>query len=202
MAARYEGKFGHIENLPEEVRESFMWLAQDVVALHRKWDFYLGLFGKKENFAVISHLPQPFNIIEESMRTDITMLIGRLSDGAKFGKDDNISFRTLQEFYPRDDALKQLVTDFVSNCDPIIKNRHKLVAHTDKMAKLSPEQAMIPQINKSDIDTINEKAQAIINHVAWTYAKQEYGFGWEGDGQADALIYWIQKGLDNRLPRL
>jgi hypothetical protein len=98
VAARYEGKFGHIENLPEEIRESFMWLSQDVVALHRKWDFYLGLFGKKENFAVISHLPQPFNLIEESMRTDITMLIGRLSNGAKFGKDDNISFRALQKF--------------------------------------------------------------------------------------------------------
>jgi hypothetical protein len=70
------------------------------------------------------------------------------------------------------------------------------------MAKLSPEQAMIPQIKKTDIDAINKKAQAIINHVAWTYAKQEYGFGWEGDGQADALIYWIKKGLDNRLPPL
>jgi hypothetical protein len=39
VATRYEGKFGYIESLPVEIRESYMCLAQDVVALHRKWDF-------------------------------------------------------------------------------------------------------------------------------------------------------------------
>ena len=135
-----------------------MWLAQDVVALYRKGDFYLGLFGKTENYPVISALPQPFNFIEESLRTDITMLIGRLSDNAKFGKKDgNISFKAIAEYYPNDHALEQLVAEFVNSCDPVIKNRHKLVAHADKLTKLAPEQAMIPQIRKSDIDTINKR---------------------------------------------
>ena len=202
MADRFEGKFGYIEPLPEEIREAFMWLAHDVVALHRKWDLYLGLFGKPESFQVVTQLPQPFNLIEESLRTDITMLIGRLSDSAKFGKDENISFRALLEFYSDDGTLEQLVADFVQNCKPVTQNRHKLVAHTDKLAKLSADQAMIPQIKKSDIDAINQKAQKIIKHVALTKTGHDYGFGWEGDGGAGALIYWLKKGLDNRIPRM
>ena len=177
-----------------------MWLAQEVVALHRKWDLYLGLFGKPDSVQVVTHLPHPFALIEESMRTDITMLIGRLSDAAKFRNDDNISFRALQEFYPNDSVLQRLVADFVQSCEPVTKNRHKLVAHIDRLAKLSANQAMIPQIKKSDIDAINQLAQKIIRHVAVTNTGHDYGFGWEGDGGADALIYWLRKGLDNRIP--
>jgi hypothetical protein len=150
VADSLEGKFGYIADLPDEIREAFMWLAQDVVALHKKWDLYLGFFGKPESLQVISHLPVPFHLIEESLRTDITMLIGRLSDSAKFGKDENISFRALLEFYSKDDAsekddvqdqdkvqdqdaqeqdkvLEQLVADFIQICKPVTQNRHKLV---------------------------------------------------------------------------
>ena len=98
MANSLEGTFGYIETLSDGIREPFMWLAQDVVALHQKWDLYLGLFGKPESLQVIGHLPVPFHLIEESLRTDITMLIGRLSDSPKFRDDENISFQQLQEF--------------------------------------------------------------------------------------------------------
>jgi hypothetical protein len=202
VANSFEGKFGYIENLPDEIRETFMWLAQDVVALHRKWDLYLGLFGNQESFQVVTQLPQPFNLIEESLRTDITMLIGRLSDSAKFRKDENISFRALLVFYSDDTTLGELVASFVQTCEPVTRNRHKLVAHTDKLAKLSPDQAMIPQIKKSDIDTINQKAQKIIKHVSITKAGHDYGFGFEGDGGASALIHWLKKGPDSRIPRI
>jgi hypothetical protein len=202
VANSFEGKFGYIESLPDEIREAFMWLAQDVVAMHRKWDLYLGLFGKPESSQVETQLPLPFNLIEESLRTDLTMLIGRLSDNAKFGKDENISFRALLEFYSDDSTLGQLVSSFVQTCKPVTQNRHKLVAHTDKLAKLSADQAMIPQIKKSDIDAINQMAQKIIKHVALTSTGHDYGFGWEGDGGAGALIYWLKNGLDNRIPRM
>jgi hypothetical protein len=202
VADSFEGKFGFIENLPDEIREAFMWLAHDVVWLHRKWDLYLGLFGQPESIKVVTQLPIPFSLIEESLRTDITMLIGRLSDSAKFREDENISFRALLGFYPDDNTLGELVASFVQTCEPVTRNRHKLVAHTDKLAKLSPDQVMIPQIKKSDIDAINQKAQKIIKHVSITKAGHDYGFGFEGDGGAGALIHWLKKGLDNRKPRI
>jgi hypothetical protein len=202
VADNFEGKFGYIENFPDEIREAFMWLSQEVVALFRKWDFYLGLFAKEEHRQTIGALPQPFSAIEQALRTDIIMLIGRLSDNAKFKDEDNISFKALVEFYPDDLVLKQLVEDFVTACEPVKMNRHKTVAHTDKKVRLSTYEDSIPQVKKLDIDAILQKAQDIINHVSWNNSKQTYGFGFEGDGGAGALIHWLRKGLDNRLPRI
>src|SRR5262249_36271491 len=65
------GTFGNLPALPEEIREIYMWLCQDVVALNRKWDFYQGLFGKSENFAVFDLAPLAFRIIEESLKNDL-----------------------------------------------------------------------------------------------------------------------------------
>jgi AbiU2 len=197
-----EGKFGYIRSLPDDVREVFMWLCQDMVVLYRKWDFYLGLYGKPENYPIISFLPQSFNVIEESLRTDITMAICRLSDPLEMRRQENLNFRSLEAFYDEDFALKKLVDEFVASCEPVRINRNKLVGHSDKVARLEPGRAMIPQIKKADIDLIIANAQAIIKHVAWEYAHQSYAFGLPGDGGADALVYWFKKGSDNRMPRI
>jgi hypothetical protein len=184
MADNFEGKFGHIEKLPEEIREAFVWLAHEVVALFRKWDFYLGLFANEEHRQTIAALPQPFQAIEQALRTDLIMLIGRLDDGATFKDDENVSFRALAEFYPDDKELELLVVDFSSAAKPVKTNRHKTVAHTDKKIRLSTYDDSIPQITKADIDANLQKAQEIINHVSWNYAGHRYGFGFEGDSSA------------------
>jgi hypothetical protein len=197
-----EGKFGYFESLPDDIRDVFMWLCQDMVALYRKSDFYLGQFGKPENYPIISFLPNALSVIEESLRTDITMAICRLSDPVQSCGQDNLNFRTVGSFYDQDAKLQSLIDDFVASCEPLKINRNKLVCHSDKVARLEPGRAMIPQIKKSDIDTIFENAKAIIAHVAWTCSQQSYGFGFPGDSGADALVYWLKKGLDNRIPRI
>jgi AbiU2 len=197
-----DGAFGYLPSLPEDIRDVFMWLCHDMVALVRKWDFYLGLYGKPANDAVIGFLPHAFNVIEESLRTDITMAICRLCDPAQSRDQDNLSFRALGAFYSEDVKLQAIINDFVASCQPVKVNRNKLVGHSDKVARLAPGRAMIPQITKSAIDVIMENAQAILNHVAWEYARQTYGYGLPGDGGADALVHWLRKGTDNRMPRI
>jgi hypothetical protein len=195
MAAHH---FGHVEVLPDDIRDIFMWLCQDVASLYRKWEFYLGLFGKPENRPVIDLLPLSFVVIEESLRADMTMAICRLGDPIQSCGRDNLNFRALEAFHDQDAALKTLIDDFVAACGLVKLHRNKLVGHSDKVARLAPEQVMIPQIKKSDIDTIIEKAKAIINHVAWHYGKTEFGFGFPGDGGAAALVHWLKLGLDSR----
>jgi hypothetical protein len=141
----------------------------------------------------------PFNLIEESLRTDMTMAVCRLSDAAKTSRYENLSFRRLEQFYPQDGILKQLVDTFVANCEPVTKHRNKLVAHSDKVTRLTPQQAMIPQIMKSDIESIMKSAREAINHVGKRYGGIEFGFGLPGDGGADGLIYWLKKGWNNRM---
>jgi hypothetical protein len=71
--AMAEGSFVEIESRPDDIIGIFMYIWKDFVALYRKWDSYMGLCGKPENFAVINALPQAFNVIEESLRSDMTM---------------------------------------------------------------------------------------------------------------------------------
>ena len=85
--------YGYVAQLPADIREIFMWLCQDVAWLDRKWIFYLGLFGKPENYAVMDASPPAFNLIEESLRTDMTMAICRLSDPIASCGRDNLNFR-------------------------------------------------------------------------------------------------------------
>lgn len=79
----YTSRFGYYPKLPEDIREVFMWLCQDVAALREKWDFYQELFDKG-NIDLLSELARAsFQIFEESLRDDLTMSICRLSDPAK-----------------------------------------------------------------------------------------------------------------------
>ncbi len=192
------GAFGHIDALPDDIRDVFMWLCQDVVSLRLKWDMYLELFGNPAKSAIIDQLPRPFSVIEEALRTAMTMAVCRLSDPHKSCGKENLNFRALEVFYGQDEDFKLLIADFVASCEPVKKHRDKLVAHSDKVARLTPQQAMIPQIKRTDIDEILKKAETILNHVARNYGNFGYVFGLPGDSGAVSLLYWIEKGLGTR----
>ena len=92
--------FGYIPKLPDNIRNIFMRLCQDVYSLRSKWEFYLELFDSKKNAELISELARAsFQIIEESLRNDMIMAICRLSDPSqsspKSKKKDNLSLCTL-----------------------------------------------------------------------------------------------------------
>ncbi|MFO0892067.1 MAG: hypothetical protein U0790_23385 [Isosphaeraceae bacterium] len=194
-----EGDFGHLDVLPDDVRDIFMWLCQDVASLSRKWEFYLGAFGQPDNFVIMDASPMAFNLIEESLRTDMTMAVCRLSDPVRSCGRENLNFRALEAFYDQDAKLKKLIDDFVASCEPVRLHRNKLVGHSDKVTRLSPQQVMIPQIKRSDMEAIMAGASAIINHVAKVYGNTGFAFGTPGAAGADALFYWLKKGFDNRM---
>jgi hypothetical protein len=50
--------FGYDSRLPENIRDIFMCLCQEVACLHDKWSLYLGLFGDKNNTDLLSELAQ------------------------------------------------------------------------------------------------------------------------------------------------
>ena len=68
--------FGYSEKLPEDIKEIFVWLCQDLVSLQDKWRFYTDLFGSEENTSLLSELAlSSFRIIEESLRNDMILRI-------------------------------------------------------------------------------------------------------------------------------
>jgi hypothetical protein len=179
-----------------------MWLCQDVVALKQKWDFYLGLFGKRENFVLFEVAPLAFQHIEESVRIDIVMLVCRLGDGLKSCGEDNLTFARLEDSYKTDATLKGLVRKYREEDTALFRtHRHKLIAHNDLNSRLNPAQYPIQSLSKTHMDTAIASAAKILNHIAWNYIGTEYGFGQFSSISSDALIYWLQKARDYREDR-
>jgi hypothetical protein len=55
-----EEDFGYSTKLPEDIREIFQRLCQDVAFLYNSWNFYLELFSKPENVSLLSDMAGVF----------------------------------------------------------------------------------------------------------------------------------------------
>jgi len=190
--------FGYDSGLPEDIREIFMWLCQDVASLQNKWSFYLELFSSQENTALLSDLAQSsFHIIEESLRDDLTMAIYRMSDPSQSrGKDnrrkDNLSLETLALRCGAIDSVTDLLEDFKKACKPVRQYRNKRVGHNDLNTTIKPHDNPLPGIGRSQIDRILELASKILNIVYQNFVDGELFFASIQIGGADALMYWLK----------
>jgi hypothetical protein len=189
--------FGYMRNLPEDIRDIFMWLCQDVASLSRKWRLYLELFGKEENAGLLSDTAgAAFNVIEESVRIDMAMLICRLSDGPGSRGKENLNFSNLEEFYDTDEELKGLIKLFRKACEHIRLHRNKLIGHSDLSTRLKPDENLLPPVGRSDVEEIVERAVETLRHVAMKYAGPDLSFSTPTIMGADALIWWLRRGWD------
>ena len=194
----FENAFGYHEKLPENIRIVFMWLCQDVASLQRKWDFYEELFGKEQNTNLLSELASwSFNIIEETLRNDMTMAICRLSDPSKLLNNENLSLETLVKNCPNIKGLDVLLSDFQKACEPVSKLRNKQIGHNDLNTVIKPREHPLPGIHKAQIDLILGLASNILSSVVQNYENGELNFHTISQGGADTLIFWLKAGKDH-----
>ena len=178
--------------VPEDIRGIFMWLCQDVAALHNKWHFYLGLYSSEQHAGLLSELALGwFNIIEESLRNDMTMAICRLSDPVRTAGKPNLSLQTLAKKCDGFDGLSELLHDSLEACDPIRRYRHKRVGHNDLNATIKPHEDPLPGIGRTQTDTILDLAGRVLNIVYQNFVDSELSFKPFPIGGADALVYWL-----------
>ena len=189
--------FGYSEKLPENIKDAFMWLCQDVSILQSKWDFFSYLFGTKANTDLLSELaPASFNMIFDSLLNDITMAICRLSDPSKSGRDlerYNLSFSTLVDMCDQIEGLKELLKDFRNVCKPITQTRNRRVGHRDLDTAIRPLENPLPGITKQQIERILKTATDFLNTVYKNYDNGFLVFHMVVPGGADALIFWLTK---------
>lgn len=197
-----EGKFGYNEHLPESAREPFMWLCQEAVSLNVKWKLYQQFFSDPEVASLISKpgLRGTFQIIEEVLRHDMIMLVGRLRDSAFFREEENISFRSLVERLPDMPCLDRHVERFIFLCRDMERHRHKLVAHNDLTTRIDPDKSPLPGILKRQVDRTVKRVIQILNHVLNHYDR-ESEYVWDIPGGlvgADYLISLIKRAQQDR----
>jgi hypothetical protein len=187
--------FGYIEQLPENIKDAFMWLCQDVASLQHKWDFYLELFGKSENTDLLSELaPASFNIIFETLQNDITMAICRLSDPPKSMGQENLSLSNLVKTCVEIEGLDDLLNDFKKICKPIRQRRNKRVGHRDLNTAIKPLEHPLPGVSKEQIDLILKTTANILNSILKNYDDREMYFHTVSRGGVESLIYWLKMG--------
>jgi len=196
-----EGKFGYNEHLPESAREPFMWLCQEAVSLNQEWQLYQTFFSDPEVADLISSAAgRTFQIIEEILRHDMIMLVGRLRDSPFFRNEENISFRSLVTRVPDMACLDRHVERFTGLCKDMERHRNKLVAHNDLTTRIDPDKSPLPGISKRQVNRIVKRAIQILNHVLNHYDK-ESEYDWDvpgGMAGAEYLISLIKQAQEER----
>ena len=195
----FENAFGYDARIPENIRIIFMWLCQDVAALQSEWDFYLELYGKEENTALLSELASwSFNIVEEALRNDMTMAISRLSDpSTSMRTKENLSLATLVEKCSEIPDLARRLSDFQAACQPVSNWRNKHVGHNDLHTKIHPRDNPLPGITKNQIGEIINRASEMLKIVILYYANGDLYFHTVARGGAKDLIFWLKSGRDH-----
>lgn len=195
--------FGYDSRLPENIREVFMWLCQDVASLQNKWSFYLGLFSNRENTALLSDLARgSFQIVEESLRNDMTMAICRLSDPPRSMRKENLSLAAVVQQCDDIESVPELLKDFLGACEPVRLHRNKRVGHNDLNTAIKPQDNPLPGIGQSRIDRILELARVILNTIYQRYVDGELYFVPLQIGGTDDLIYWLKMAKEHQAEKI
>src|SRR6202158_3172298 len=90
------GKKKKLPTFPESVRADFEDAWQDVVSVHAKWKIYQDFYhGQGSVEAINNTVPGVFQVLEECLRNDIVMGVGRLLDPARTTAQPNMSLERL-----------------------------------------------------------------------------------------------------------
>jgi hypothetical protein len=188
-----DNAFGYDIRLPDDIREIFMWLCQDVASLSKKWGFYQELFGSEETTRLLSDLARAsFQIIEESLRADMTMGICRLSDPPQSVGKDNLSILTLVYQLGEISDISILVNEFREACEPLRQYRNKRVGHNDLYTTIKFQDNPLPGIGRRHIDRIVQLAERILNTIYQHFVDGELFFQPVLIGGANTLIFRLK----------
>ena len=191
--------FGYAPELPEDIRTVFQDLCQDIASLHSKWRFYLDLFSDRDTVGLLNDIAMAsFQMLEESLRSDITVSICRLSDPRKSCGHENLSIKTLVDKSTEVQGLEELWKDFHSCCEPVTQYRNKRIGHNDLHAVLQPHDNPLPSISRTTIDSILSKATTLMNCVYHFYTRSEISFMSFDIGGGKDIVFWLQRAWEQR----
>ncbi|MFC2065068.1 hypothetical protein ACFLXB_08235 [Chloroflexota bacterium] len=193
----YINKFGYFEEIPEDFRKVFMWLCQDIASLKQKWETYLGLFSTTDATDILSDSASGiFQMFEETLRNDITMLICRLSDPPETSGHKNLSMSFLLNEVGVNKEITHYFTRFEEACEGIRTIRHKNVGHNDLETRLKPIDNPLPNINRKHIDLTIYLAEQLLNKVVNIYCEVELNFSLSYRGGPDHLLGVLLRGIN------
>ncbi|MGA2157748.1 MAG: hypothetical protein WB588_05050 [Dehalococcoidia bacterium] len=157
------------EPLPQEVRNYFKAIYDEVSWLQLKWDFYKTLYDDEHNFTLVLDLAQTsFIIIEDSLRTDMVMTICRLGDRKEYKSKkiihDRLTFETLLNS-AEINGSQDLFEKYRKASKNIRNSRNATIGHIDLNVAMNLSEFDKIRLSKKDFDKSLEVAWQILNSV-------------------------------------
>lgn len=194
-----------VEGFTPGIEGLFNVLWEEVCNLSAKWRLYLDLFANDENRHVINDTaPGAFSLIESALRSDMIMIIGRLTDPPETGPKSNLSLETLiRELQPYCTAEwhSGLAADLAAirvRVAPFKENRNRKVGHIDKPTALAqvPDPAL--GIGRSQVEQALAMISQLLNRISLHFTDTTHMFERVLiHGNGEHLIFYLGAALEH-----
>jgi len=179
------------DRLPDNIRDIFTVLYNDVIWLQQEEKLYRELFGNIKSTRLLCEISfQAFTLIQYALKNDMFLSICRISEKYETFGHTNLSLATLAEFYPK---FKKPSEYFIKLCEPVKTLRDKKIGHSDLNTQILPMENLFPEITFEQIENILDFASKYLLEFYDQFDKGGLAFSYRDLSGSKALMYWLQK---------
>jgi hypothetical protein len=196
-----------MSKIPNNIKEIFDSLENEVIWLHGKWNIYHQLFGTNEDrIALLNRSASTFfRLVQDIVFNDVILSISRLTDPKGSSNKENRSFEKLIALLDTKDharliqILKEKQAILKEQCEPLRIRRNKKISHSDLNVVLSIQPEILPEISRNSIGGALKTIRDFMNEVNLYFGGNYtvYENVWlDNDGETVISIleqYWVQK---------
>jgi hypothetical protein len=186
--------------VPEDLRERWSAVYNEVVALHARWKLYRQLFaGSQARIDVLNEAAANFfYFIHGVLVDDVQLVLSKLADPASTLGHQNLTLETLivdlksAGLSIDDSGTTEMLTVFRDKCKRILARRNKMLAHFDAAALLKPLEGP----SREEIEAALAELRDLMNRLAGVLGESEPAFQMViMDSDGDSLVALLKEGL-------
>lgn len=188
--------------LPSKLKEPFEIVSDEFTFVLHVLKQYRQLFGhSEERIAILNGIaPSFFQLVQISLMDSVILGATKLLDPAKNGSNKNASLEWLEEIISQngDDhfakELQCLRLELKELVGSLRKNRHKRIAHSDRIHAKKKKLYPFP-ISRKEIREVYKRIHVYLNKINEFYTDTSIRFDVTDIGDAESVLYSIVKSL-------
>ncbi|WP_144428110.1 hypothetical protein [Azospirillum thiophilum] len=170
--------------MPEEIFGVYQELKNEVTWLHAKWKIYRQLYAKSEKRVnLLNEVARAFfYIIEQSLRSEISIYASKLTDPARSRKFENLSLYQLQERIAKNcdadfsSGSQELLDIVKERCAPLRNWRDKKLAHLDLNVAMNTATTPLPSFSRKEIGGAISSIAEYMNNIEGYYNDSHHAY--------------------------
>jgi hypothetical protein len=193
-----------MNSLPTTIEELFEELRNEINWLHAKWIIYRELFDhSEERVDLLNECASAFfYIIERTILDEILLSLSKITDRARTGKYENLTFAQLQERIETlgeqqlSSQLHKLLDDLDNKCEAFRTHRHTRLAHLDLDTAIKGGAKQLPSVSRQMIEDALLLVREYMNTIERHYSQSETGYQYFiMHTGSEALVTMLKFGL-------